>query len=125
MTHQPHNRQLSFEKGIALLKNAYIAFNARNADGVLQYMHTTVKWPNGWEGGYVQGHEAVRDYWQRQWAAINPNVEPLSFEELPDGSIVVSVHQLVKDLVGNVVSDSIVKHNYTIENGLVQTMEIA
>jgi hypothetical protein len=120
MTHQHNN----FEANKSLLQKAYIAFNARDIDGALQQMHTTVRWPNGWEGGFVQGHEAVRDYWQRQWKAIDPNVEPLSFDLLPDGRIAVAVRQLVKDLEGKVVADSTVIHVYTIGNGLVQTMEI-
>jgi len=123
MTYQ-YNRGLSFEQAIQLLKNAYAAFNSRDIDTVLKYMHTTVQWPNGWEGGYVQGHDAVRDYWQRQWAAINPHVEPLAFNELPDGRVAVQVHQVVKDLAGNELLNATIQHIYTIETGLVQTMEI-
>lgn len=109
---------------IQLLTNAYTFFNARNIDAVLALMHKNVHWPNGWEGGYVEGHDAVRDYWTRQWAALNPKVVPLSFKELSDGRIEAAVQQTVKDLQGNIVFDGVVNHIYTITNGLISTMEI-
>jgi len=108
----------------ALLTDAYTFFNARDIDAVLALMHTNVHWPNGWEGGYVEGHEAVRDYWTRQWAEINPIVTPLAFKKLAGGRIETTVQQTVKDMQGNLVFDGPVKHVYTIVNGLVSTMEI-
>lgn len=117
-------RGITYEAAVQLLQKAYTAFNARDIDAVLKLMHTNVNWPNGWEGGYVHGHDGVRDYWQRQWAAINPQVEPVSFEETYDGRICVNVHQVVKDLDDIVLVEGMVQHIYTIENCLVQTMEI-
>ena len=107
-----------------LIKKAYAAFNARDIDTVLSVMHPDVHWPNGWEGGYVNGHDEVRDYWTRQWAALDPTVEPVGFTERQDGQIEVEVHQIAKDLQGNVLFDGIVKHIYSIENGLIKNMEI-
>ncbi|HEY6976361.1 MAG TPA: nuclear transport factor 2 family protein [Chitinophagaceae bacterium] len=107
-----------------LLKKAYNAFNARNIDEVLLLMHTDVHWPNGWEGGYVDGHEQVREYWTRQWKEIDPHVEPVSFKEREDGRIEVEVHQVVKDLWSKLLSDGMVKHIYTIQDGLIKNMEI-
>src|SRR5258705_9031085 len=46
-----------------LLGGVYAAFNARDVDRVLAAMHPDVDWPNGMEGGYVHGRDAVRDYW--------------------------------------------------------------
>jgi ketosteroid isomerase-like protein len=62
-----------------VLTRAYAAFNARDIDAVLAAMDPDVDWPNGWEGGRVRGHDQVRDYWTRQWAAIDPTVEPVGF----------------------------------------------
>ncbi|MGH9204759.1 MAG: nuclear transport factor 2 family protein [Vicinamibacterales bacterium] len=59
-----------------LLMNADAAFNARDLDAVRAVMHPKVDWPNGWEGGRVHGHAGVRNYWTRQWGAIEPHVEP-------------------------------------------------
>ena len=107
-----------------LIKQAYTSFNARDIDAVLALMQEDVHWPNGWEGGYVEGHAAVRDYWTRQWQELNPNVQPVSFTEKADGQIIVEVHQLAKDMQGNVIFDGIIKHIYTLENDLIKTMEI-
>ena len=107
-----------------LLRGAYRDFNARHIDGVLARMHPSVDWPNGFEGGRVQGHDEVRDYWTRQWAVVNPHVDPLSIEPDEDGRMVVEVHQVVKDLNGNVLIDTIVHHAYNIRDGLIERMEI-
>lgn len=107
-----------------LIKRAYSAFNARDIDAVLLLMHTDVHWPNDWEGGYVKGQDEVREYWTRQWKELDPNVEPVAFKEKQEGQIEVEVHQVAKDLNGNVLFDGIVKHVYAIENGLIKSMEI-
>lgn len=107
-----------------LFTRIYKAFNDRDIDTVLAVMHPNVDWPNGWEGGRVHGHAAVRDYWTRQWAAIDPSVEPVGFETEEDGRTVVKVHQEVRDLEGKVVVDGVVEHVYEIEDGLIRRMEI-
>ena len=107
-----------------LIQKAYEAFNARDIDSALSLMHKDVKWPNGWEGGYVQGHDEVRDYWTRQWKEIDPTVEPVGIKELSGGQTEVEVHQMVKDLQGKVLFNSTVKHIYTIYNNLITSMEI-
>ncbi len=103
---------------------AYNAFNVRDIDTVLSVMHPDVYWPNGWEGGYVEGHRGVRDYWTRQWKEIDPNVKPVSMKENENGQIEVVVHQVAKDMQGNILFDGMVKHVYTIEHGLIKSMEI-
>lgn len=107
-----------------LIKKAYAAFNARDIDTVLSMLHTDVRWSNGWEGGYVNGHDEVRNYWTRQWEVLDPTVEPVGFKERPDGQIEVEVHQIAKDLEGNLLFEGKVKHIYAIENGLIKNMEI-
>jgi len=107
-----------------LIRQAYSAFNAREIDNVLSLMHPNVRWPNGWEGGYVHGHEEVRDYWTRQWKELDPKVDPIAFRERQDGSLEVNVHQQVKDLQGNSMFDGTVIHVYFFENGLIKTMNI-
>jgi len=107
-----------------LIHQAYDAFNRRDIDAVLQLMHPEVQWPNGWEGGYVYGHEAVRAYWTRQWQVLDPHVEPVSINEKPDGRFDVQVHQVVKDREGTLLMDRHLAHIYTFRNGLVLKMEI-
>lgn len=109
-----------------LISQAYEAFNSRNIDAVLSLMSTDVHWPNGWEDGYVQGHDEVRDYWTRQWKEVDPIVKPTSFKEKEDGQIEVTVHQVVKDLSGQTLFDGTVLHTYAFdEDEKIKGMEIS
>jgi hypothetical protein len=108
----------------ALIATAYAAFNARDIDMALSVMHSNVEWPKAFEGGYVTGHKAIREYWTRQWTEINPAVQPIAIQERPDGNLEVTVDQKVKDLQGNALFDGIVKHIYTLEDGLLRRMDI-
>jgi ketosteroid isomerase-like protein len=107
-----------------LLRGAYAAFNARDIERALLLMRADVDWPNGMEGGRVRGHEAVREYWTRQFGLIDSHVSPEGFEALADGRTAVRVHQVVRSLEGDVVSDSYVRHVYSFRGGLVARMDI-
>ena len=107
-----------------LLRRAYEAFNARDLDSALELMDADVDWPNGMEGGRVRGRVAVRAYWERQFSLIDSRVEPESFDELDGGRMSVTVHQVVRDLEGNPISDSQVRHVYELRDGLIVRMDI-
>jgi hypothetical protein len=107
-----------------LIKKAYSAFNSRDIDTALSTFHPGVEWPKAFEGGYVTGHDEVRKYWTRQWSEINPHVEPTAINERQNGTLEVTVHQIVKDLQDNPVFDGIVKHIYTLQDGLLRRMDI-
>ena len=107
------------------LRSAYRAFNARDIEAALELMHPDVDWPNAWEGGRVVGRTAVRDYWNRQFAAISSHVEPQGFSEEPDGTITVTVHQVVRaPRGGELISDSRVRHRYRLQGRLVVRMDV-
>jgi ketosteroid isomerase-like protein len=107
-----------------VLRRAYEAFNARDIDGALVLMHPEVDWPNGMEGGRVHGQSAVREYWTRQFGLIDAHVEPTAIRPHATGRVAVEVHQVVRDLEGNLLSDDHVQHVYTFRDGLVAHMEI-
>jgi hypothetical protein len=107
-----------------VLKKLYERFNARDIDAVIAHLASDVDWPNGWEGGYIRGDDEVRDYWTRQWAEIDPIVTPEAFTTQPDGRIDVTVHQVVKNLDGELLEDSIVHHVYRLHDDKVEHMEI-
>ena len=106
------------------MKAMYAAFNDRDIDTILDAMHPDVDWPNCMEGGWVNGHEGVREYWTRQWKMINPKVYPVQVSEDDPGRTVVEVHQVVRNLEGVMVLDQMVRHVYVMENGLIKSMEI-
>jgi len=107
-----------------LIAQAYFAFNQRNVDGALALMSENVSWPKASEGGRVVGKEEVRAYWTRQWQEFDPHVEPIEVIDREGGKTDVRVHQLVKSLGGDVLSDSEVWHVYTIANGLIERMDL-
>ena len=77
-----------------------------------------------WGGGYATGYDEIRDYWTKQWKELDPNVEPVGIKERPNGTLEVTVQQKVKDLQGNTIFDGIVKHIYSLKDGLIQRMDI-
>jgi len=107
-----------------ILRLTYQHFNNRNIDAILSMMHPEVDWPNGMEGGIEHGHEAVRNYWTRQWKILDPHVEPIEFSGEEDGRVDLTVHQVVHDSGGNLLIDQIIHHIYTFQDGLIKAMEI-
>lgn len=108
----------------SVIKKAYEGFNARKIDEVFSVMTPDIHWPKAFEGGYVIGFDAVREYWTRQWSEINPKVEPISISERPDGKVEVLVGQLVCSLDGSVIFDGEVKHVYSFSDNLIESMDI-
>ena len=107
-----------------LLNKVYSAFNQREIDVVLGFMRADVDWPNGMEGGRVHGHDEVRAYWLRQWSTVDPHAEPVGIKDDEAGNTVVDVHQVVHNLVGELVMDRMVQHVYSVRDGLIERMEI-
>ena len=114
----------------ALIAQAYSAFNRRDIDGALALMSENVDWPKASEGGRVVGKEEIRAYWTRQWAEFDPRVEPVEVTDIAvtdheAARTEVKVHQLVKNLNGDILSDQTVLHVFTVANGLIERMDIA
>jgi hypothetical protein len=108
-----------------LIAEAYSAFNRRDIDTALALMNENVSWPKASEGGRVVGKEEIRAYWTRQWKEFDPHVEPVEVTDREGNKTDVKVHQLVKTLSGEVLSDTEVWHTYTIANGLIEHMDLS
>ena len=106
------------------IAEVYSAFNQRNIDSALALMSESVSWPKASEGGRVIGKEEIRAYWSRQWKEFDPHVEPIEVIDRGAGKIDVRVHQLVKSLGGDVLSDSEVWHFYITADGLIERMDL-
>ena len=102
------------------MRALYEAFNAREVDICPAAMTPDVDWANGWEGGRVVGREAVRDYWQCQWAELDST----AVIERPDGKIEVAVHLVARDKAGKVLNESEGRHVYEFRGNLVERMTI-
>ncbi len=107
-----------------IIQQAYSAFNNRDIDAALALMTEDVSWPKASEGGRIVGKEEIRAYWTRQWAEFDPHVEPLAMTEEDGGKIRVRVHQLVRSLQGDVLSDTEVLHVFTMNSGLIAAMDL-
>ena len=108
----------------ALILEVYAAFNRRDVDSVLAMMSEDVSWPKASEGGRVEGRKAIRDYRTRQWADFDPHVEVLAVIELEDSRTKVKVRQMVRSVAGEILSDTEVRHVYTLQNDLIKRMDI-
>ena len=106
------------------LQNLYDAFNNREIETIISVMHPDVKWANGVEGGFVYGRDAVREYWTNQYKVIQVQLETLKFETDENNRNVVTVHQVIKDLQGNLLADATIQQIFTIEDGLISLYEI-
>lgn len=106
------------------LQNLYDAFNNREIETIISFMRPNVKWANGVEGGFVYGRDAVREYWTNQFKDIQAELETLKFETDENNRNVVTVHQVIKDLQGNLLADATVQQIFTIEDGLISLYEI-
>jgi hypothetical protein len=106
------------------LQNLYDAFNKRQLETIISVMHPDVKWANGVEGGFVYGRDAVREYWTNQYKVIQVQLETLKFEIDENDRNVVTVHQIVRDLQGNLLADATIQQIFTIEDGLISLYEI-
>ncbi|HEU5078559.1 MAG TPA: nuclear transport factor 2 family protein [Opitutaceae bacterium] len=109
---------------IAVLRTAYSAFNSRDIDAALATMTGDVSWPKAFKGGFVRGPEEILAYWKEQWGEINPHVDPVAFYEEGTESVLVDVHQVVRDLAGTVVGDDHVGHRFTFSGERIRLMEV-
>lgn len=106
------------------LTELYDAFNRRDIAAFLKKLHPIVKWANDLQGGFLYGRDAVRDYSQKQFATMQPHLEPREFTTDDRNRHLVTVHQIVRDLDGNVLVEQTVTHRFTIKGGYVTLFEI-
>jgi SnoaL-like domain len=106
------------------LQDLYNAFNKREIETIISVMRPDVKWANGLEGGFVYGRDAVREYWTNQFKGIQAELETLKFETDENNRNIVTVHQIIKDLQGNLLADATIQQIFTIEDGLISLYEI-
>lgn len=107
-----------------IIEQAYSAFNSRDVKGALARMTEDVSWPKASEGGRVVGKEEIRAYWTRQWREFDGHVEPIEITEEGGGKIRARVRQRVKNLHGDLLSDSEVLHIFTMSDGLIAAMDL-
>jgi len=106
-----------------LFRELYKNFNNRQIDLVISQMTTDVKWANGMDGGYVYGHEGVREYWTRQFKIVKSQVTPIKIN-VENETVKIKVHQVVHDVQGNLLADELVDHYFYLTNGKISEFKI-
>ena len=101
----------------------YKNFNDRNIDTVIAEMTPDIQWANGMEGGYVYGHEAVKDYWTRQFQLVSSKVIPLEIKKQND-VVHIKVHQVVHDIYGELLADEMVEHIFHLKDKKIYRFDI-
>ncbi len=106
-----------------LLRRAYAAYNAQDADGLLALVSDDVDWPDG-AGGRLRGRAELHAYWTEQWTRTRTHDEPLGFEDVDDGRTAVRLHQVVRALDGSVLSTGDFVYLFRIEDGLIRRLDV-
>jgi hypothetical protein len=110
----------------ALLRRMYEVFATDERDAfVPRCLAPEVDWPNMLDGGRLDGREAVRAYWARQFAAGHPLVRLEGLRSDGLAGAVVTVRLGVRDASGERWAGETVEHVYRFgEDGLVVRMDV-
>jgi ketosteroid isomerase-like protein len=102
---------------ISTLDRAYRCFNDRRIDEVLALLTDDVEWPDVGNGAVLHGRDAVRPYWEAQFAVASPRVDPVEYVDAAD-DVVAVVDQRVDGLDGaTLVPVHVVYHRYSFGAG--------
>jgi hypothetical protein len=101
----------------------YQNFNSRKIELVISQMSENVRWANGMDGGYVYGHNGVRNYWERQFETVSSNVTPLDIK-MENNLIEIKIHQVVHDLKGSLLADEYVYHYFCLSDNKITDFDI-
>jgi len=112
------------EDAHALLAKVYDAYNRRDFEAFSAMLTPDVDWPDLVEGGRLTGRDALFAYWARNDRSITVDSAPVSFADLPDGRIAVNVNQIVRNLAGQIWSDSCVRHIFALRDGLIARLDV-
>jgi hypothetical protein len=107
-----------------LLTRLYDIYNRRDFAAFSILLTPDVDWPDLVEGGRLTGREAVGASWARNDKSITVDIALVSFATLPDDRIAADVNQIVRNLAGQVWSDSCVRHVFTLRDGLIAKLDI-
>jgi ketosteroid isomerase-like protein len=108
----------------ALLTKVYDAYNRRDYTAFFALLTPDVDWPDLIDGGRLLGREALRAYWVRNDKLITVDIAVVSIAILSDGRVVAEANQIVRNLAGQVWSDTCVRHTFTLRDGLVARLEV-
>ncbi len=97
-------------------------FNARDVAALLAMMTDDIEWPDVANGVVLRNKDAIRSYWEGQFAVADPRVQPTEFIPVADDLVAV-VDQRVLDRRGEpITAPTVVFHRYSFRDELVRRM---
>lgn len=108
----------------ALLTKVYEAYNRRDFAALSVLLAPDTNWPDMVEGGRLIGPTALSDYWARNDKMITVDIAVVSVSALADGRVAAEVNQIVRNLAGQVWSDTCERHIFTLRDGLIARLDV-
>jgi ketosteroid isomerase-like protein len=109
----------------AWVTHVYDAFNEGQIEVLLAAMAEDVHFATTLESGSVDGRDAVRRYWLRQFHHIRPTITPTEVEVIGDDQIVVVAHQVVRDpATKQTLAEQSVRQIYTFRDGQISDYQV-
>lgn len=110
---------------LAVLEEAYDAFNARDLARIRPLIHPGAAWPNTLEvGDPLVGKEAVLGHFARVFATLNPNIQLIDLVEETADALTVDAQYSVESPSGHVWSDTRARLIYHFQDRLLTGMTI-
>jgi len=106
-----------------VIKQAYFAFNKRDMDGALALMVEGVSWPKASESGKIVGKEEIRLLDSALGRVRSPCRTACNHQGTRGQSPRKST-PLVKNLDGDILSDTEVVHVFHVDNGRIAAMDL-
>ena len=108
-----------------LIVRLHDALDRRDLDAVVALMHPDARFRNYLDEGEIVGAAAARDFYQRLFETVAPDIDVLAMTPLPGGRLRAELQVSVHDRSGHLWSDSRVTATYTVVDGLIQAVELA
>ncbi|MBO9707588.1 MAG: nuclear transport factor 2 family protein [Caulobacter sp.] len=108
----------------ALLAPFYEAYNRRDIPAALRFLTPDVDWPDLAEGGRLIGAEALAASWKRNVRSIQVEMAPFAYGVASDNRLVADLVMTVHNLRGQLWSETLVRHLFTLHDGLISRMDV-
>ncbi|SDO05681.1 SnoaL-like domain-containing protein [Klenkia soli] len=101
----------------------YADWSAGDLTALVDRLHPQVDWPEPWSGGRVLGRAGVAEHLAQQARDVRFTVVPRQLVDTGRGWA-VTVHQVVRDADGDLLSDTTVLHTLTVDDDLVRRLDV-
>ncbi|KRA73986.1 hypothetical protein ASD89_11085 [Caulobacter sp. Root656] len=107
-----------------LVLRLHEAIGRRDAEAAAALFHPLARFRNYLDEGQVVGPAGAQAFYLRLFETLAPNIDLLSIQTLADGRAQAELQVSVHDRSGRLWSDSRVTATYTVQDGLIQSVEL-